>query len=47
MSRLIDVDKIDCCNSDLYLGEDDVFFNLYQDYRQNNGKLSAIVDMSE
>lgn len=39
--------SIDCCNSDLYLDEDGVFFNLRQDYRQNNGKLSAIVDMSE
>ena len=39
--------SIDCCNSDLYLGEDGVFFNLYQDYRQNSGKLSAIIDMSE
>lgn len=39
--------SIDCCNSDLYLDEDGVFFNLYQDYRQNNGKLSAIIDMSE
>lgn len=39
--------SIDCCNSDLYLDEDGVFFNLRQDYRQNNGRLSAIVDMSE
>ena len=39
--------SIDCCNSDLYLGEDGVFFNLYQNYRQNSGKLSAIVNMSE
>lgn len=39
--------SINCCNSDLYLGEDGVFFNLYQDYRQNDGKLSAVVDMSE
>lgn len=39
--------SIDCCNVDLYLDEDGVFFNLRQNYRQNNGKLSAIVDMSE
>lgn len=39
--------SIDCCNGDLYLDEDGVFFNLRQDYRQNNGRLSAIVDMSE
>lgn len=39
--------SIDCCNSDLYLDEDGVFFNLRQNYRQNSGKLSATIDMSE
>lgn len=39
--------SIDCCNSDLYLDEDGVFFNLLQNYRWHEGKLSTIVDMSE
>lgn len=39
--------SIDCCNSDLYLDEDGVFFNLRQNYRWHNGKLSTVVDMSE
>ena len=39
--------SIDCCNSDLYLDEDGVFFNLLQNYRYHNGKLSTVIDMSE
>lgn len=45
--RKIEDISIDCCNDDLYLDEDGVFFNLYQNYRQNDGRLSAVVDMSE
>lgn len=37
----------DCCNSDLYLDEDGVFFNLLQNYRWHEGKLSTVIDMSE
>ena len=43
----IDDISIDCCNADLYLDADGVFFNLYQDYRLNGGRLSAIIDMQE
>lgn len=39
--------SIDCCNSDLYLDEDGVFFNLLQNYRWHDGKLSTVIDMSE
>ena len=39
--------SIDCCNADLYLDADGVFSNLYTNYRQNGGKLSAIIDVSE
>ena len=39
--------SLDCLNEDLFLGEDGVFFNLYEDYRHNDGKLSAIIDISE
>lgn len=43
----IDDISTDCCNADLYLDADGVFFNLYENFRQNDGKLSAIIDMSE
>ena len=39
--------SIDCCNSDLYLDEHEVFFNLLQNYRWHDGKLSTVVNMSE
>lgn len=39
--------SIDCCNSDLYLDEHGVFFNLLQNYRCYNGKLSTVIGMSE
>ena len=39
--------SIDCCNSDLYLDEDGVFFNLLQNYRWHEGKLSTVIGMSE
>lgn len=43
----IDDIVMDCCDSDLFLDADGVFFNLYEDYRHNDGKLSAIIDISE
>ena len=43
----IDDISTDCCNADLFLDADGVFFNLYEDYRHNEGKLSAIIDISE
>lgn len=43
----IDDISTDCCNADLFLDADGVFLNLYEDYRHNDGKLSAIIDVSE
>ena len=46
IARIDDI-SMDCCNADLYLDAEGVFFNLYADYRHNDGKLSVIIDVSE
>ena len=46
IAKIDDIQQ-DCWNEDLFLDADGVFFNLYADYRHNEGKLSAIIDISE
>lgn len=46
IAKIDDIQQ-DCWNEDLFLEADGVFFNLYEDYRHNDGKLSAIIDVRE